>query len=242
MHEFMPLLNARPAVSRQSHDSSGFTLIELVAVIALLAIMASIAIFSQDKSRSGAEADATRYEMSNIRKALLQFKHDVRHFPDGIELVIAPEHRLALLATCQSADSTRINKTNGVSYDVGCTTWDKELKRGWNGPYLSSSGENDAWGNPYRLFDPDEDAPGTGMARIVSYGENGVYEGENVADPCLRFIDASDDLRAQRVAQAVDGGIVERDDGHAASQLIGRLHVSPRVFATVRRPGRRASQ
>ncbi|MFT3926206.1 MAG: hypothetical protein QM778_26915 [Myxococcales bacterium] len=37
-------------------------------------------------------------------------------------------------------------------------------------------------------------------------------------------LDPSHDLRAQGVAQAVDGGVVERDDGHAASQLIGRLH------------------
>jgi prepilin-type N-terminal cleavage/methylation domain-containing protein len=194
VHESMPLLNARPPVSRPSHDSSGFTLIELVAVIALLAIMASVAVFSLDSTRSGAEGDATRFEMSVIRKALLQFKYDVRHFPDGVDEVIDSEHRLALLSACQSTDATRINETSGVSYDIGCTVWDKDLKRGWNGPYLSAGGKEDAWGNAYRLLDPADDAPSTGVARIVSYGKNGVYEGENTTDPCLKFNDASDDI------------------------------------------------
>jgi general secretion pathway protein G len=77
--------------------SQGFTLIELLVVVALLAIMASVAVLSLDTTRSVAEEDATRYEMSLIRKALLQFKYDVRHFPDGAEALIAAEDRLALL-------------------------------------------------------------------------------------------------------------------------------------------------
>lgn len=174
--------------------SRGFTLVELLVVVALLAIMASVAVLSLDMTRSGAEEDATRFEMSVLRKALLQFKYDVRHFPDGVDVLIDDERRLALLSSCQSTDSTKIDDTSGVSYDMGCTPWDKELKRGWNGPYLSAGGDVDAWGNNYRLLDPADYAPGIGTARIVSHGENGIYEGENATDPCLKFNDASDDL------------------------------------------------
>lgn len=174
--------------------SQGFTLIELLVVVALLAIMASVAVLSLDTTRSVAEEDATRYEMSLIRKALLQFKYDVRHFPDGTEALIAAEDRLALLSSCQAADNTKIDQTSGVSYDAGCTEWDPELKRGWNGPYLSSGGNQDAWGNAYRLLAPEDDAPGSGVARIVSYGENGAYEGDNATDACRKFNDDSDDV------------------------------------------------
>jgi prepilin-type N-terminal cleavage/methylation domain-containing protein len=166
VHEFMPLLNARPPVSRPLHDSSGFTLIELVAVIALLAIMASVAVFSLDSTRSGAEEDATRFEMSVIRKALLQFKYDVRHFPDAAEK-LDDDQRLALLMACQADDDENAN------FDVGCEPWDRELKRGWNGPYLSIDGDKDVWKSVYRLiYSNDEDSPGTCKARIVSNGPN----------------------------------------------------------------------
>ena len=187
MHESMPLLNARPPVSWPSHDSSGFTLIELVAVIALLAIMASVAVFSMDSTRSGAEEDATRFEMSVIRKALLQFRNDVRHFPDAAQKH-TDEERIALLTSCQHEDDEAPN------YDEGCTEWDRDLKRGWNGPYLSSGGDKDAWGNAYRLLDPDDDEDGAGKVRLVSHGENGEPEGVNASDPCLKFNDASDDI------------------------------------------------
>jgi general secretion pathway protein G len=165
----------------------GFTLIELLVVVALLAVMATVAVLSLESTRSGAEEDATRYEMTIIHKALLQFRNDVRHFPDA-EGRLAEDKRLTLLTACQADDDAAAN------YDVGCTEWDHDLKRGWNGPYLSGGGDKDAWGNAYRLFEPEDAQIGSGVARLVSFGENGVYEGENTIDPCLKFNDASDDI------------------------------------------------
>lgn len=173
--------------------SGGFTLIELLAVVVLLAILSSVAVMSLDTTRSSAELDATRFEMAEIRKALLQFKYDVRHFPDSAGLIDEAD-RLALLRACQDTDSSKVDTANGVSYDAECEPWDPDLKRGWNGPYISPGGEQDAWGNEYRLFDPGSDAPGSGTARIVSHGPNGVYEGNHATDLCRNKDDASDDI------------------------------------------------
>lgn len=172
----------------------GFTLIELLAVVVLLAILASVAVMSLDSTRSSAETDATRFEMAEIRKALLQFKYDVRHFPDAEDELIGAAGRLALLTACQDDDPTKIDDANGITYDAGCAAWDQDLKRGWNGPYLSAGGGQDAWGNDYRLFDPAVDTPGTGTARVVSFGPNGVYEGDHATDLCQKKDDASDDI------------------------------------------------
>ena len=171
----------------------GFTLIELLAVIALLAIIAAMAVLSLDKTRSSAEINATHFEMTEIRKALLQFKYDVRHFPDSAGL-ISEANRLMLLRSCQQTDSSKIDLANGVTYDAECTVWDPELKRGWNGPYLSPGGEQDAWGNEYRLFDPASNTPGSGTARLVSLGPNGTHEGHHATDLCQKKDDASDDI------------------------------------------------
>lgn len=170
--------------------SRGFTLIELLVVVALMALMASVAVLSLDSTRPAAEHDATRFEMAEIRKALLQFRYDVRHFPDAAK-GYGDDARLSLLQSCDTDDTT---KSAPPYYDAGCEGWDPELKRGWNGPYLSAGGSEDAWGNAYRLLDPDDDTPGSGVARIVSDGENGVYEGVNATDACQKFNDDSDDI------------------------------------------------
>lgn len=190
-------------LSNRLRKSGGFTLIELLVVVALLAILASVTVMSLDSTRASAEIDATKFEMAEIRKALLQFKYDVRHFPDAEDEIIAPADRIALLRNCEPAD------------DDGCTPWDPDLKRGWNGPYLMSGRVNksptdagyypnamkDPWhdsvkrpGNYYRLEDPASDTPGTGTARLVSFGQNGVYEGDHATDLCQKKDDASDDI------------------------------------------------
>lgn len=187
----------------KSRGIQGFTLIELLVVIGLLAILAAGALISFDGVREGAKTDIARADMAEIRKALLQFRRDVRHFPNAAGVAIAPADRIALLRSCEAAD------------DDGCTSWDPDLKRGWNGPYLMSGRVNksptdagyypnamkDPWHDSaerpasyYRLEEPASDTPGTGTARIVSFGSNGVYEGDHATDLCQKKDDASDDI------------------------------------------------
>ncbi len=134
----------------------GFTLLELLIVVSLLAVLATVALIANEGVYEQAEVDATKYEMAELRKALLQFRRDVGHFPDAAGL-IAESDRLALLSSCQSIDNTKINTTAGVSYDAGCEVWNPDTHRGWNGPYLDNVGADfafkDAW------YDPNKATP-----------------------------------------------------------------------------------
>ena len=62
----------------------GFTLIELLVVVSLLAVLATVALIANEGVNEQAEIDATKYEMAELRKALLQFKRDVGAFPDDL--------------------------------------------------------------------------------------------------------------------------------------------------------------
>lgn len=193
----------------------GFTLLELLVALMLIALVAGVALLSLESTRDDAMETTTRAEMAEIKKALLRFRFDVGHFPDQAEM-IDPQLRLRLLESCQATDATKVNETSGVSYDAGCQPWDKDVRRGWHGPYLTTGGNQDAWGNPYRLHDPNLDAlPQTlwcdtnglgcqptkdvghplpdNAARLVSAGPNFSEEGLNAADPCAPN-PGSDDL------------------------------------------------
>lgn len=153
----------------QFYRIQGFTLLELLVVVSLMAVLATVALLANEGVSDQAELDATKVEMAELRKALLQFRRDVGHFPDAAGL-IAEGERLALLSSCQSIDNTKINTTAGVSYDDGCNVWNPDTHRGWHGPYVAAAGDKDAWGVAYRLADPASDVAVTGLARLESNG------------------------------------------------------------------------
>ncbi len=129
---------------------------ELLVVITLVAIMAVGVMVSADGVEDDANVKLTRVEMNEVRKALLQFKRDVGHFPYP-ESVSPPEDiprkSLELLIACVE------------SQDAGCKVWNRDAARGWNGPYILAEGLTDSWGQRYQLYDAD-----TAAARIVSFG------------------------------------------------------------------------
>lgn len=180
-------------------QARGFTLIELLAVVILLGLLSMSAVLALDNVKQDAEAKLTHVEASEIRKALRQFRTDVGHLPDAAGNMRAQD-RLALLMDCQSTDATKVNETQGISYDAGCINWNRDLRRGWNGPYLFSAGMRDAWGRPYYLFDAADKTPLDdidGVARIVSLGADGVDGAggmtNEASDSCLP-VSGSDDL------------------------------------------------
>ena len=144
--------------------SGGFTLLELLVVITLLAILSSVALMSNDGVRDQAEVDATKYEMAELRKALLQFRQDTGAFPgQGVyacgDLVAGAEAQdaangagtwpagapAAVVATpapwvawCNSPANLWMLFIDPIPDGSGA--WNPDTKRGWHGPYLTKSG------------------------------------------------------------------------------------------------------
>jgi prepilin-type N-terminal cleavage/methylation domain-containing protein len=173
--------------------NGGFTLLELLVVVALMSVVAVAAIMSLENVDDDAAVQVARSEMVEISKALKLFKRHVGDFPDAadeIKYVGAPypilemkyeAAKLNLLRTCQATDDTKVTDTE-PTYDVNCKDWDIDTARGWHGPYLSRDGNtvfvNDPWGNPYVLRGSGSDI------RIISFGADGAYGDDHaVVDP-----------------------------------------------------------
>ncbi len=162
--------------SQTRKQSGGFTLLELLGVIILLGILAGIAVANLAVTESEASNKITAIEMNELRNALRQFKHDVRHYPKELDAGSPEDERVKLLVRCSTAD------------DDGCEEWNIDTARGWHGPYVLSEGIKDSWDEPYRLSYADAEP------RLISYGANRQYEGDNPTDKCAPNIGASDDI------------------------------------------------
>jgi prepilin-type N-terminal cleavage/methylation domain-containing protein len=136
---------------------SGLTLLELLVVVVLLGIIAGGAVVGYDRVQDQARYDATRFEMAEIRKALLQFRRDsgTNDFPgQGIydctdvangnptlrnpEMVFPAEAGSTndkIIAWCQSPANFWMLFVDPFGREPE-DQWNPDTHRGWNGPYL----------------------------------------------------------------------------------------------------------
>jgi general secretion pathway protein G len=113
----MQMVNSR---SGRMRASAGFTLVELLVVLAILTLLAGLVGPRVLGQLGGAKSKTAAVQIADIDKALELFKLDVGRFPsteEGLEALV--------------------QKPASVS-------------SGWAGPYLKGTVPNDPWGKPYR--------------------------------------------------------------------------------------------
>lgn len=66
------------------NNKNGFTLLELLVVIFLIGLISTVGIVSYEGVQDESMVDVTKFEMQELKKALLQFKVDNRAFPCGV--------------------------------------------------------------------------------------------------------------------------------------------------------------
>lgn len=207
----------RPTARSGHRHSAGFTLLELLVVIALLAAIAGATVLAYEDVEEQGRVDVTRTMLVELRKALLQFRRDsgTNDFPgqgiyacsDAVDpslanpaLLFPPEAGASdadQIAWCQSPANFWM-----LFVDPLGTGWNPDSKRGWNGPYLQRRngliaylGVTDLWGvlNPYQspfiLRDLDDDD----SARIISLGADGIDNGIG-ANVCVPPMNADDSV------------------------------------------------
>ncbi len=108
----------------------GFTLLEMLTVVALLAVMAGVAITAYDSDADDTTATVlAQSEMAEIAKALRQFRRDVGGWPQV-------SHPADFSALYVFADTNN----DGFEDDFDYPRFDRDTGRGWRGPYLERRG------------------------------------------------------------------------------------------------------
>ena len=138
------------------YRSGGFTLIEMVMVIAVLGIMAAVAIPVIGTFITSAQETATKDEMRVLVRAIAGSDEAKDRGFEG-DVGFAPSSLVDL-----------VRKPDSVA------TWDPFLDLGWNGPYLDSSGSDylrDAWDSAY-VYNPGArtiESIGSGTSISISF-------------------------------------------------------------------------
>jgi len=152
---------------------TGFTVIELLIVIAILGVLSSIVLPAINSAREEGDTAKAKSDLRNIRSAIALLASDTGKWPNGCPIaeITNPEIDLNDASSGLALQPTVENNGNGcewVSSDVSA----------WDGPYIKNL--IDPWGNPY-YFDPDfrpydncssiPDEPEN--VSVISFGPNG---------------------------------------------------------------------
>ncbi len=150
--------------SRKQTGRQGFTLIEVLVVMAILALMAGMVMPRVLGRQKSANLDAAKTQIDAFRGALDQYALDMNSYP-------STEQGLAALA--KEPDS----EEDGP-------------KGNWRGPYLGkNSVPKDPWGSKYEYEYPSERFEGKEPA-IWSFGPDGIDDTE---DDILSWTKTSED-------------------------------------------------
>jgi len=147
-------------MKRRAARRQGFTLIEVLLVIAIIGLLAGVFIFAIGGEQEKAQKDTTALLVKQVCGALDRYKLAIGRYPteeDG------------------GLDALRVQPT----FD------DDALQDKWAGPYLTSE-PKDAWNNAlgYEVTEAGTDEAKTVPYKVWSYGPNG--QDDNGADDDIR--------------------------------------------------------
>ena len=139
----------------------GFTMVELVAVVAILLLLAGISVPVGSRLLSKGAIQSTRTEEANVGKALVAYAQDF-HYDGAVTWGRFP-------AETNVGGGAATGLGTDLESDLAAQGWNAVLRQGWNGPYITAQAittdgdgngttetlrtyQVDAWGRYYRYL------------------------------------------------------------------------------------------
>ncbi len=174
-------------LNRGRAASSGFTLVEIILVLAVMAIMAGVMAPYALREIDAAKREATQLELSGIENGLLAYYRDCGDLP----------------RTATGLGALVQNRDNRVGWDGPYISGKGDLTAGVG---------QDAWGEDYiYVLNPNvRGATSPPDFIVISAAENNVFD--SVQRRTRWVLDPDEDIILQGVTQAVDGGWATKVD------------------------------
>jgi len=144
----------------------GFTLIEMVIVVAIVALLAGVLVPIAFNQVSDAENARAMADVRQISSALLLFRNDVGNWPSGVYLLYSDGNT--------ARDENRF-ETSSRRHMSGYLGNNATNVSGWQGPYLTNF-PADPWGNRYILEARGFEDRGSPYAWLISAGPDGRFQ------------------------------------------------------------------
>ncbi len=111
---------------RTRGSSAGFTLVELLVVMAILGILVAIAVPQLQKAPIRAKEAALREDLFTFRSCLDQFYADKGHYPDTLQTLVTEKYirKIPIDPFTKSADTWQVTMEEPDSSDTASQSQD----------------------------------------------------------------------------------------------------------------------
>ncbi len=132
---------------RYAGPRRGFTIIEILVVVAIIGVLSTLAAMSSQRAKVLAQENKAKGDLKELRTAIDLLEQDTGRWPNGCAPWASANPEVDLYA----AQAGLTQRPAVGDQGTGCFWTDQTIAQ-WNGPYVSVT--QDPWGHDY-YFDPD---------------------------------------------------------------------------------------
>ncbi len=206
----------RTALQRRQHRQTGFSLIEVIVVLAVLVVVIALVVPSAVQRLTAARRTGTLNEMENLKVGMMG---DASLKIKGVRSDFA---YLGDMGNLPATLDDLVTQGAQPAYDFDSS---KQVGAGWKGPYVtvggdSSSHKRDAFGNDY-TYDTTDYTNGQGQAvdgKMVTFGADGIAGGTGENE------DVTLEMLKVETTASVNGFVFDQSGSPVASEDISINH------------------